>query len=146
MGDFNIVMNNRAKLGSKRIDRNAVKDFIVWINDIDVAYIPSRGFEHTWSNNRDEDQRVYTKIDHMFCNEAWQNLIKDFQLDYGAPISSDHSPDILSVQLTNKSGTHPFKFMKGWMSHPKFKHTLETGWSDVVHGNPMVRLSKKLKN
>lgn len=37
MGDFNIVMNSRGKLGSKRIDRNAVTDFTDWIKDMDMA-------------------------------------------------------------------------------------------------------------
>lgn len=146
MGDFNIVINSRGKSGTKRIDRNAIRDFIDWINDMDMSYIPSRGCEFTWSNNRDGDQRVYTKIDHMFCNEAWQSLIQDFQLDYGASISSDNSPGILSMQLASKFGPRPFKFMKGWMSHPKFKSILESSWNEMVQGNPMIRLCKKLKN
>lgn len=99
MRDFNIVLDCHGKACRKRIDRrNIVKEFTHWIKDIDMVSILSRGFEYTWSNNRDGDQSVYTKIDHMFCNDHWKTQNPHFQLDYEAPISSNHSPGILATQ------------------------------------------------
>lgn len=68
VGDFNIILDGKAKTDNKRIDRNAVKEFSDWIKDIDMTKIPSRVFQYTWSNKKEKDRRVYAKIDHMFCN------------------------------------------------------------------------------
>lgn len=112
---------------------------------MDVLPIPSRGFEYTWSNKREANNRTYTKIDHMFGNEEWNNNFPNYQLDYEAPTISDHSPGILSIKMTKNFGPKPFKFIKAWMSHPKFKEILEDNWAIPILGNPQLRLAKKLK-
>lgn len=89
------------------------------------------------------DLRVASKIDHMFCNEPSKDLIPHFQLDYEPPISSDHSPGILSVQLNNTFS--PKHFIKGWMKHPKFKNMLLESWNLKLQENPQINLTKKLK-
>lgn len=82
----------------------------------------------------------------MFCNDHWKGLIPHYQLIYEAPMSSDHSPGVLSIQLNRSFGPKPFKFIKGWMTHPTFKKTLITSWSEQQSGNPMQILTKKLKS
>lgn len=42
-------------------------------------------------------------------------------------------------------GPKPFKFIKGWMNHPRFKIILEENWNIPLQGNPQSRLVKKLK-
>lgn len=142
MGDFNIIINSRGKIGRHRVDRNAIKDFTDCIHDLDLAVIPSTGFKYTWSNRREGENRTYTKIDHMLCNEQWKNLIPHFQLAYEAPLSSDHSPGILSIQLNHRHGPKPFKFMKGWMRHPTFHSILRSVWQEDQTGNPLLVLTK----
>lgn len=88
---------------------------------------------------------VYTKIDHMFCNEEWNNKFPDYQLDYEAPSLSDHSPGVLSIRITKNFGPKPFKFIKEWMKHPGLKKTLEESWHIPLQSNPQLRLVKKLK-
>lgn len=145
MGDFNIILDSQDKIGEKRIDRNAIREFKDWIRDMDIINLPSRGCKYTWSNNRSGDQRVYTKIDHMFCNDLWKSQNPHFQLDYEPPLTSDHSRGILTIQKDLNFGPKPFKFMKGWLKHPKFKQILMDSWGEYVSGNPLDRLTKKLK-
>lgn len=66
-GDFNTTLDVRWKIGKKKIDRSAVKDFTDWISDMDMVCMSSRGFKYIWSNNRANDQVVCPKIDHMLC-------------------------------------------------------------------------------
>lgn len=145
MGDFNIVLDGSGKKGNKRIDRYAVKEFTDCIQELDAFYIPSRGFEFTWSNKREVGSKIYAKIDHAFCNEEWNNKFPNYQLDYDAPMLSDHSPGLLSLKMMDQFGPKPFKFIKGWMKHPKFKDTVESSWCTPIQGNPQIRLAKKLK-
>lgn len=78
MGDFNVILNSQGKLGRHRVDKNAIKEFNEWIQDLDLAPIPSTGFKYTWSNRREWENRTYSKIDHMFCNEHWKGLIPHY--------------------------------------------------------------------
>lgn len=50
--------------------------------------------------------------------------MSNFQLDYDAPISSDLSLGVLSIQSSNKFGPKTFNFMKDWMKHSNFKTSL----------------------
>lgn len=39
-GDFNIVLSNFEKIGRRRVDKNAIREFNDWIQDLDLASIP----------------------------------------------------------------------------------------------------------
>lgn len=146
MGDFNITINSSVKTGRHRVDRNAITDFTDCVQDLDLVVIQSTGFKYTRSNRRKGDNRTYTKIDHMLCNEQWKNLIPHFQLVHETLLSLDHSPCILSIQLNHRFGPKPFKFMKGWMRHPTFPSILRSVWQEVQTGNPMLVLIFKWFN
>lgn len=111
MSGFNIILDSRGK-GNKRVDRNAIKESERWIQKMDVLYIPSREFEFTWSNKKEEYNRIYNRIDHMFCNEEWNNKFHNYHLDYETPTFSNHSPGVLSAKMTKNLGPKPFKFIK----------------------------------
>lgn len=142
MGDFNAILDSKGKKGNKKFDKNASKEFRKFLQVIDVMNIPSRRFEFTWSNKRDVENRIYTKIDHAFCNEEWNNLFPNYQLDYEAPSISDLSPGILSVWMSGNLGPKPFKFIKGWMKHPQFKETRESSRCTSFKGTPRSAFSK----
>lgn len=141
---FNIILDSRGKKGNKKIDRNTITEFRECIQEIDALHLPSKGFEFTWSNKRGVDSRIYTKIDHLFCDEEWNNKFPNYQLDYEAPTLSDYSPGILSIEMVKHQGPKPFKFIKGWMKHPKFKKTMEDSWNAPIQGNPQIRLARML--
>lgn len=126
MGDFNVVLDSCGKKRNQRIDRGAVQEFQDCIHFLDVLSMPSRGFQFTWSNKREAGSRVYSKIDHSFCNDKWNQKLPNYQLDYEAPTISDHSPGILSIKTSDNFGPKPFKFIKGWMKHPSFKMLVES--------------------
>lgn len=73
---------------------------------------------------------------------AWNpNLFEGSQL---------HSHEqAITLRMKNKNnlnlGPKPFKFMKGWLRHPRFKPILRDSWEEYKVGNPLVRLAKKLK-
>lgn len=64
-----------------RVDRNAIKEFKDWIQRMDILKIHSKGFEFTWSNKTDETNRIYIRIDHMFCNDKWNSKFPNFQVN-----------------------------------------------------------------
>lgn len=136
MDDFNVILDSQGKKGHKKIDKYGVQEFQDWIRDVDVLHIPSRGFEFFWSNKREVNCRTYTKIDHMFCNEEWNQKLPNYQLDYEAPVLSDHSQGVLSVKLNQNMEPKPFKILKGWMNHQQFKPTLEENWNILIQATP----------
>lgn len=81
----------------------------------------------------------------MLCNEHWKSKNPHYQLDYMPSLTSDHTPGILTIQNNLNLGPKPFKFMKGWLRHPRFKPILRDSWEEYEVGNPLVRLAKKLK-
>ena len=58
------------RLGSEEFEYNAMEDFNMCLQIIDVEEHPSRGFIYTWCNNRGASDRKYRRIDQKFANEV----------------------------------------------------------------------------
>ncbi|KAF5191745.1 hypothetical protein FRX31_018668 [Thalictrum thalictroides] len=57
----------------------------------------------------------------------------------------DHSAIIIKWKSSTHSTVTPFKFFNHWTSHPEFQAIVEKSWHQNETGNPMMRLTAKLK-
>ncbi|KAI8526575.1 hypothetical protein RHMOL_Rhmol12G0007000 [Rhododendron molle] len=80
----------------------------------------------------------------VLVNDIWLNFFRDAEVVGHSPGISDHCPLVLSV-VHKRFKAVPFRFYNFWMNNGGFKDLLiQSRKSDVV-GNPMERLSLKLK-
>lgn len=71
MGDFNSVLESDDKLNGLPISNAKTQDFGNLLDTTDLIKV--RGIEafYTWSNKRQGDDRIFSKIDRCICNAEW---------------------------------------------------------------------------
>lgn len=143
MGDFNCILYTHEKVGGNPPPVNKLSDFQDCVNDAGLIDLPSNGFLFTWSNLR-ADYPIKSKIDRAMCNSFWLDTYSSSSYKVPSPLSSDHSPLILSLN-NQRQKIHRFIFQNYWVNLPNFKSEVQNAWSKYVSGDPMMVLLKKLQ-
>lgn len=145
IGDFNTVLSSEERYGGLPVDQEAIQHFQACLEETDLLDVPARGMAYTWSNRRDGDARILSKLDRVLVTEEWKKEFPYIQLDFQSSLTSDHAHAILYV-AEKIGGPRPFKFTSCWMRHKEFKKILQESWEQKVEGSPLKILHQKLKN
>ena len=80
----------------------------------------------TWTNRRDVDGLIQTRIDRCWANPSWTLTYPETNVTHLPRISSDHCPLLLSLSRTSGSrAERAFRFEKMWLSHLGFPLIVE---------------------
>lgn len=91
--------------------------------------LTGKGSFYTWSNKRDFEDRIYSKIDRIFINETWFLKFPLTEVEFGAPGVSNHSPICFEVRKQLNFQPKSFKFQKFCMQHEQFPGLLRKTWA-----------------
>ncbi|KAH7864873.1 hypothetical protein Vadar_019674 [Vaccinium darrowii] len=111
---------------------------------IEVDDLAIKGLWFTWTSKCGGMGNRKSKLDRAMINSHWQDYFSNTKSVFGAPGISDHSTILVTIRLSS-GGEKPFKFFDFWMSNPQFKTLFLQAWNQRVSGQPMARLSLKLK-
>ncbi|XP_019259821.1 PREDICTED: uncharacterized protein LOC109237880 [Nicotiana attenuata] len=67
-------------------------DFQNCITDLGVGQMNRKGWQFSWCNKKDENERIYSHIDWVFGNVEWLQTYGSIEANYLNPECSDHSP------------------------------------------------------
>uniref|UniRef100_A0A803NL63 Uncharacterized protein n=1 Tax=Cannabis sativa TaxID=3483 RepID=A0A803NL63_CANSA len=70
LGDFNVIFHYEDRIGENLVSKNELEDVNNWINLGLVDLLNKSGSHYTWTNNQVGIDRIYSRIDHAFKNEA----------------------------------------------------------------------------
>ncbi|KAK6783021.1 hypothetical protein RDI58_020817 [Solanum bulbocastanum] len=114
---------NKQKEAENRIGGNIVAwsevvDFHNCVVESGLLEFPAQGPRYTWSDKR-ANQRIFSKIDSIFINEDWLNIMPSCKAIFLPEGISDHCPAkiTLSYSLMIKRF---FQFCNVWAQHPQF--------------------------
>ncbi|XP_021857550.2 uncharacterized protein [Spinacia oleracea] len=110
-----------------------------------MEYIKCVGRFFTWNNKQQGSKRVFSKIDRIMANQAWQGCFSAAEVCFMPEGHFDHSPGLLTVYPRSDGGRKPFKYFIMWKSSPVFSDTIQKIWSTQIVGNKMFTLVSKLK-
>lgn len=82
--------------------------------------MPNNGEKYTW-NDRQQMDRVFSKIDWVFINREWTDnmlKIKSYTLPEGV---SDHCQTLINLSQVEKKIKLAFKYCNMWHIHPSFE-------------------------
>ena len=100
--------------------------------------------KYTWSNGRRNPTLV--KLDRVFCNREWDEILPSAGLLALSSSLSDHFP----LFLCNQQQPHrkvSFKFETFWTRVPDFPQVVQNAWNEPVRGNnPLMILHNRLQN
>lgn len=71
MGDFNYIRVPKKMMSSEEVDARAMEAFNQFIDEMDMEEYLGRGFYSTWCNQRENGNKIYSKIDRILVNEEW---------------------------------------------------------------------------
>ncbi|XP_077252336.1 uncharacterized protein LOC143891678 [Tasmannia lanceolata] len=100
----------------------------------------------SWSNSPKTSELKLRRLDRALVNDEWINTLTDSFAIYRYPGTFDHAPLIIHLAERHNEIKKPFKFFSAWLMDLSIFECVERAWSIKYKGNPMFRLSQKLKN
>lgn len=86
MVDFNVVMNEKDKLGEPTIYPLEYENFALCLYSCELGEINSKGSPFTWWNSRTDDQCIFKKLDRMVANQVFHKSYRFIEVEYLAKI------------------------------------------------------------
>nr|XP_016500731.1 PREDICTED: uncharacterized protein LOC107819157 [Nicotiana tabacum] len=144
MGNFNSVLHADDRVGGNPVSLAEIVEFQQCIEKCELLELPTSGSRYTW-NDRHGNNKILSKIDWVFINTTWLNLIPAYMACYLEEGISDHCPLKLSNANSPRRAKAASKFCNVWASHPNFKDIVNEGWKQKVEGCSIFKVVKKLK-
>ncbi|XP_048502701.1 uncharacterized protein LOC125498519 [Beta vulgaris subsp. vulgaris] len=144
MGDFNSVLNLGERLGSA-VSLEEVAPFRQCIRECKVQDHPTSSPHYTWSNKKEGDQRVFSKIDRVLANSKWFDSFRNAYAMFLLEGISYQCACVVKLDNTLVEKARPFKFCNMWALDESFLYIVQAGWQERVEGVPMYKVVSKLK-
>ncbi|KAF5450314.1 hypothetical protein F2P56_030677 [Juglans regia] len=146
MGDFNIIREDRERVGGCPRAAQAMDDFNLCIDQCGLVELNYHGNPLSWCNGQEGVSRKWARLDRVLMNMAFSDRFNLAQMEYIKRKTLDHSPMVIRLILVNtRYGPSPFRFQKMWCSHGSFQKLVEETWKQPTVGSGMVKLAAKLK-
>ncbi|XP_060959089.1 uncharacterized protein LOC133030374 [Cannabis sativa] len=143
-GDFNSLFELEDRKGGKDVNLNDIRDSTNWLTQSHLDRPLKTGSGFTWTNNQEGDKRIYSKIDHTFVNEDWNDSFPLTKAHYSWETTSDHCLCVVSMTTNVDIGFKPFRYYNFWADHPDFKREVFDNWYKPIGREGMMGLYLKL--
>ncbi|XP_062085581.1 uncharacterized protein LOC133791679 [Humulus lupulus] len=143
-GDFNAVFEYTDRVGGRSITAMELMDAQNWRELGLVDEMRSRGSHFTWTNKQANEDRIYSKLDRIFINEAWFDLYPHAEAVVNWELFSDHCFCVIKSGATVNCGVKPFRFFNMWTDHEKFTELVLQSWCKLCKGSGLERIVQKL--
>lgn len=142
VGNFNLVLLTRLKIGGNSININDVKEFNEMISKASLLNGGFSGSKFTWNNSRLGKANILQRLDRVLLNTEWILSFKTSNVHQNKGCSH-HSPLLTKSVVIDSKGTS-FKFNNSWILHPKFPQLVKDVWITPTTGRPLVKFVAKL--
>uniref|UniRef100_A0A803PYN0 DUF4283 domain-containing protein n=1 Tax=Cannabis sativa TaxID=3483 RepID=A0A803PYN0_CANSA len=143
-GDFNSLFDLEDRKGGEEVNLNDIRDSTNWFAQIHMDRLIKTGSGFTWTNNQEGEKRIYSKIDHTFVNEDWNDSFPLTKAHYSWETISDHYFCVVSMTPNVDTGIKPFRYYNFWADHPDFKSEVLDNWHKQIGREGMTGLYLKL--
>ncbi|XP_048496269.1 uncharacterized protein LOC125495557 [Beta vulgaris subsp. vulgaris] len=145
IGDFNAISKAADRLNGAPVTEAETQDLSNFVMESQLMEAPSTGLFYSWSNKSSGDDRVDSRIDRAYVNEAWNMRFPDVSVQYLPSGISDHSPLLVDLGNHDKGGGRPFKFQNILADHKDFMESVQIAWQSIERNHKMQSLWVKLK-
>ncbi|XP_021855679.2 uncharacterized protein [Spinacia oleracea] len=143
-GDFNCVMGVEERIGAPA--RHAeITDINACMHVCSMEDIMCVGNLFTWNNKQYGAARVFSKLDRVLSNPAWQSAYCSAEACFLTEGEFDYSPGLIIVYPRHTGGRKPFRYFTMWKSSPDFAGIVLHQWNQHVHGSKMYTVVTRLK-
>ncbi|XP_062103378.1 uncharacterized protein LOC133814434 [Humulus lupulus] len=143
-GDFNVVFEYTDRVGGRSITAMELMDAQTWRELGLVDEMRSRGSHFTWTYKQANEDRIYSKLEKNFINEAWLDLYPHDEAVVNWELFSDHCLCVIKSGAVVNCGVKPFQFFNMWTDHEKFTELVLQSWCKPCKGYGLERIVRKL--
>lgn len=129
IGDFNETLSQEEKIGLMPHCPNKINLFKEFIDDTELMDIVVKGCRFTWISNPRNGSITKERIDHLLVNWGWRQIYPNAIVTATSPISSYHSPFILTCKRKVGDGGL-FKCEVYWEDHEDCNRVVPEGWNE----------------
>ncbi|XP_056687902.1 uncharacterized protein [Spinacia oleracea] len=133
-GDFNCVMGVKERIGDP-VRHAEILDINACMHGCSMEDIKSVGSLYTWNNKQYGAARVFSKLDRVLSNPAWQSAYCSAEACFLTEGEFDNSPGLITVYPRHTGGRKPFRYFTMWKSSPDFAGIVQHQWNQQVHGS-----------
>ncbi|XP_077223396.1 uncharacterized protein LOC143857007 [Tasmannia lanceolata] len=145
IGDFNVVRFSNERFGGATAILSDMEEFNSCLLNCALTDLKASGHNLTWNNRAKSGPKKFAKLDRVLVNDYCILSHHLSQADFHSPGISDHSQITVSFNPHTPNGHKPSRFLNMWLQDTSLYPIVEYAWSKEVYGNPMFRLSQKLK-
>ncbi|KAL9671422.1 hypothetical protein QQ045_008990 [Rhodiola kirilowii] len=144
-GDFNCILNRNEKRNGAMVRDRDLEDLQKFVNLNRLVDLEQGGSFYSWNNNnKNPDNRVWSKLDRAMGNESWFEEFQDSKAIFSSPGISYHSPILISWGGRETFKKH-FRYCRFWEELDNYKDCVEGSWRSGRTCNNLFLLQAKLK-
>ncbi|KAH0781762.1 hypothetical protein KY290_001360 [Solanum tuberosum] len=123
-GDFNALLYPQDKLYGNPVHPTEIAYFSNCSHDLSLNELSWKGEYYIWTNNQNDSDRIYSRIDRVLGNFEWIIQWDHLVVNYGLPNISEHTHIV--INMTTQSSTKlPFRFFNVRANHSSFLPLVE---------------------
>ena len=96
-------------------------------------------------NKRSGEAHVFSKIDRVLGNQAWEDAFTTMEVSFLTEGSFDHTSMLIQF-LKHPRGKKTFRFFNHWAEREGFINSVSEVWGNPVLGCRSYQISEKLKH
>nr|XP_016459868.1 PREDICTED: uncharacterized protein LOC107783415 [Nicotiana tabacum] len=144
-GDFNVVLHEDEKIGGFPVHPPEYEGFAFCVNSCGLFYQGYKGSPFTWWNGRSNAECIFKRLDRIFVNFPFQNMMPTIEVEHLIRTRSDHALLLMTCGEQAINFVKPFRFLKFWTKHATFMEVVRQNWNADFIGDPFLMLKHKLK-
>ncbi|CAK8576024.1 unnamed protein product [Lathyrus sativus] len=144
VGDYNNVMKTEDRIGGNDVTEQEYIDLTEMMSNTCLYEKDSGGDYFTWSNKQG-DNAIYSRIDHVLCNVEWMQQNGNTTLTNMNPSISGHAMIVLHDSIKAQRPKKQFRFINCCAEMDNFQEIVKNNWDMPLVGNPMFAVWKKLQ-
>ncbi|XP_075091900.1 uncharacterized protein LOC142172042 [Nicotiana tabacum] len=144
-GDFNVVLHEDEKIGGLPVHPPGHEDFAFCVNSYGLFEQGYKGSQFTWWNGRSNAECIFKRLDRIFLNFPFQNMLPTIEVEHLIRIGLDHAPLLMTCGEQTTNFVKPFRFLNFWTKHDTFMDVVRQNWKTDFIGDPFLLLNQNIK-
>ncbi|XP_070026485.1 uncharacterized protein LOC142182242 [Nicotiana tabacum] len=142
LGDFNVILSTKDRINGLPVHVNETVEFPSCVTDTDtgLGQVNRKGWQYSWCNKRDGDDRIYSHIDWVMGNDKWFQEYGNLEVVYYNPECLDHTPIVIRTLIPRQKLKRPFRLLNVLIMQDSFKKAVKQCWEQNITGCHIYRL------
>ncbi|KAK9733636.1 hypothetical protein RND81_04G080700, partial [Saponaria officinalis] len=138
-GDINQVDFLDDKLGGRSGVIHGAEWYNKWKNMMNLIDVPFKGPRFTWTNKRDDEDRLFERLDKAYASYDWFNLYPNVGTKHYPIQFSDHAPIEVNFSLNKLRKKKPYEVESWNLEFDDCLQMIKQDWAQQINGSVTFR-------